>query len=148
MDGHLNVKFHSSIYDTWNVTTWRRKFLRSPKYGSMFSGRHCLTWKRLECSPVLRWLDIRWPPFSPLMPHILVCFWRDSPPWGRASSFTRILGHTQRRTIIGGNPLDEWSARRRDLYLTTHIQHSQQTSVPPVGIELTISAGEVPQTYA
>jgi len=52
MDGHLNVKFHSSIYDTWNVTTWRRKFLRSPKYGSMFSCRHCLTWKRLECSVV------------------------------------------------------------------------------------------------
>jgi len=30
------------------------------------------------------------------------------------------LDHTQRRTTFGGTPLDEWSARRRDLYLTTH----------------------------
>ena len=29
------------------------------------------------------------------------------------------LDHTQRRTTIGRTPLDEWSARRRDLYLTT-----------------------------
>ena len=28
--------------------------------------------------------------------------------------------HTQRRTTVGRTPLDEWSARRRDLYLTTH----------------------------
>ena len=37
-----------------------------------------------------------------------------------ASSFTRFLDHTQRRTTLGRTPLDEWSARRRDLYLTTH----------------------------
>jgi hypothetical protein len=46
----------------------------------------------------------------------LVCFWRDSPKWGRASSFTRFLDHTQRRTTVGRAPLDVWSARRRDLY--------------------------------
>ena len=45
-------------------------------------------------------------------------------------------------------PLDEWSARRRDLYLTTHNTHNRQTSMPPVGFEPTISAGERPQTYA
>jgi hypothetical protein len=28
--------------------------------------------------------------------------------------------HAQRRTTIGRPPLDEWSALRRDLYLTTH----------------------------
>ena len=43
-------------------------------------------------------------------------------------------------------PLDEWSARRRDLYLTTHDTHNRQTSMPPVGFEPTISAGERPQT--
>ena len=32
--------------------------------------------------------------------------------------------------------------------LTDHTQHSQQTSMPPVGFELTISAGERLQTYA
>ena len=47
-----------------------------------------------------------------------------------------------------GLPLDEWSARRRDLYLTTHNTHNRQTSMPPVGFEPTISVGERQQTYA
>jgi hypothetical protein len=38
---------------------------------------------------------------------LFVCFWRDSPQWARASSFTRVLGHTQRRTTFGRTPLDE-----------------------------------------
>jgi len=37
-----------------------------------------------------------------------------------ASSFLRFLDHTQRRTTVGRTPLDAWSARHRDLYLTTH----------------------------
>ena len=47
-------------------------------------------------------------------------FGTTAPQWTRASSFTRFLDHTQRRTTVGRTPLDEWSARRRDLYLTTH----------------------------
>jgi len=35
------------------------------------------------------------------------CFWRDNPQWARASSFTRFLDHTQRRTTVGRTPLDE-----------------------------------------
>jgi hypothetical protein len=65
-----------------------------------------------------------------------------------ASSFLMFIDHTQRRATVGRNPLDEWSARRRDLYLTTHNTHNTQTSMPPVGFELTISAGGLPQTYA
>ena len=34
--------------------------------------------------------------------------------------FLMFLDHTQRRTTVGRTPLDERSARRRDLYLTTH----------------------------
>ena len=64
-----------------------------------------------------------------------------------ASSFLRFLDHTQRHTTVGRTPLDEWSARRRDLYLTTHNTH-RQAFMPPVGFEPTISAGERPQTYA
>ena len=30
--------------------------------------------------------------------------------------------------------MDEWSIRRRDLYLTIHNIHNRQTSMPPVGI--------------
>ena len=44
--------------------------------------------------------------------------------WARAPSFTTFLDHTQRRTTVGITPLDEWSARRRDLYLTTHNRHT------------------------
>ena len=56
--------------------------------------------------------------------------------------------HTQRRITVGRTFLDEWSARHRDHYLTTHNTQNIQTSVPPVGFEPTISAGERPQTYA
>jgi len=43
--------------------------------------------------------------------------------------------------------MDEWLARRKDLYLTTHNTRDRQTSMPPVEFEPT-SAGEGPQTYA
>ena len=36
-----------------------------------------------------------------------------------ASSRTRFLDHIKLRATVGRTPLDEWSARRRDLYLTT-----------------------------
>jgi hypothetical protein len=36
-----------------------------------------------------------------------------------------------RHTTVGSTPLDEWSARRRDLYLATHNSHKRQTSMPP-----------------
>ena len=73
-------------------------------------------------------------------------FCRNSPQWAGASSLTRFLNHT-RRTTVGRTPLDEWSARRRDLHLTTHNTHNRQTSMPQAGFEPTISAGERPQTY-
>jgi len=63
-----------------------------------------------------------------------------------ASSLTRFLDHTQRRTTVGRTPLDELSARPRDFYMTTHNTHDRQTSMFPVGFEPTISAGERPQT--
>ena len=75
-------------------------------------------------------------------------FWSNSPQWARASSFLRFLDHTQRHITVGRTPLDEWSARRRDLYLTTHNTHKRQTYVHLVGFESTIPASERPQTYA
>jgi hypothetical protein len=59
--------------------------------------------------------------------------------------FLMFLDHTQRRTTVGRTPLDEWSARRRDLYLTTNDTHNRQISMPPVRFEPKISAGERPQ---
>jgi len=77
------------------------------------------------------------------------CFWRDSPQWAMASSFTRFLDHTQRRTIVG----KESSGRvirssQRNLPDNTHNTHNRQTSMTPMEFEPTISAGELPQTYA
>jgi hypothetical protein len=83
-----------------------------------------------------------YPPYE-----VLVCFWRDSLQWARASSFTRFLDHTKRRTIVGRTSLEEWSASRRDLYLTTHNTHNRQTSMSSVGFEPTISAAKRSQTY-
>ena len=45
---------------------------------------------------------------------------------------------TLRHTILGRTPLDESSARRRDLYLTTY---------PPAGFEPAIPTSERPQTH-
>ena len=59
------------------------------------------------------------------------CVWSHSGP------------HTVCRT-----PLDEGSARRRDLYLTTHNIHKRQTSTPSAGFETAIPASEWPQTHA
>ena len=56
------------------------------------------------------------------------------PNWGMVSSFLRFLDYTQRRTTVGKTPLEEWSARRRDLYLTTHNPHNRQTSMLSGGI--------------
>ena len=55
------------------------------------------------------------------------------------------LDHTRRRSTVGRTPLDEWSARRRELYLTTHDTYNRQISMSPVGFKPTISAGERPQ---
>ena len=43
--------------------------------------------------------------------------------------------------------MDEWSARRKDLYLTTQNTQKRQTSVLPVGFEPTIAASERPQLH-
>ena len=39
-----------------------------------------------------------------------------------------------RYTTVGRTPLDEWSARRRDLYLITHSTHKRYTYIPLGGI--------------
>ena len=50
---------------------------------------------------------------------VFVCLFltKQPPQWAMASSFTRFLDHTQRRTTVGRTPLDEWSARRSYIYV-------------------------------
>jgi hypothetical protein len=44
--------------------------------------------------------------------------------------------------------MDEWSARRKDLYLTTRNTHKKRTFMLPVGFDPTIPESEWPQTRA
>jgi len=77
-----------------------------------------------------------------------LCFWSHIAQCASVISFTKFLDHIQQCTTVGRTPLDEWSAHRRELYLTTYNSHSRETSMPPVGFEPSVSAGEWPQTYA
>jgi len=55
---------------------------------------------------------------------------------------------TLRHTTVGRTPLEKWSARRRDLYLTTHNTHNRQTYMLPTGFEPMVPASKRPQTQA
>ena len=70
--------------------------------------------------------------------HWIFFLWRIDPRWAMASSLLKFLDHKQRRTTIDRTPLDEWSARRRDLYMTTHNTHYRRTFTSAVGSEPTI----------
>jgi len=67
---------------------------------------------------------------------------RTRPPQCRGFMIT--LSHT----TLGRTPLDEWSAPRRDLYLTIHNTRNRQTSILPAGFEPIVPASERPQTHA
>jgi hypothetical protein len=56
------------------------------------------------------------------------------------------LNDTHTHTVRG-TPLDEGSAHRRDLYMTTHKIHKRRTFMSPAGIEVAIPASERPQTH-
>ena len=56
--------------------------------------------------------------------------WCCDPTQVMASSFLRFLDHTLWRITVSRTPLDEWSARRRDLYLTTHNTHTTNIRAP------------------
>jgi hypothetical protein len=56
--------------------------------------------------------------------------------------------HSIKLTTIGRTPLDEGSARRGNLYLTTHNTHNRHPCRRQDGFEPTIPASELPQTHA
>ena len=83
-------------------------------------------------------------------PHVL---WQISPPNAQhpllghglflPRGFTIILRHI----TLGMTPLDEWSARRKVIYLTTQNTHKRQTSMFPAGFELVIPTSEQTQIH-
>jgi len=77
----------------------------------------------------------------------LVFFLAQQPPVGQGVLIQEVSrSHTH--ITVGRTPLDEWSSRRRDLYLKIHNTHNRQTPMPPVGFKPTVSASERPQTDA
>jgi hypothetical protein len=107
-------------------------------------------------------LSICYPPPFPMVQR--------SPLWARSSSLSRLYDRTQahhnRKDFSGWvispsqrplwmsdqpvaeTSLDEWSVRRRDLYLTKHISLTRQTSsTPPAGFEPTLPASDRPRTH-
>jgi len=56
-------------------------------------------------------------------------FLAQQPPVGQGLLIHEVSRSNSRRTTVGRTPTDEWSARRRDLYLKTHNTHNRQTSM-------------------
>jgi hypothetical protein len=71
--------------------------------------------------------------------------WRNSPSGPRSPHYRGFM-ITLRHTTLGRTPLDEWSARRTDIYMKT--QNTHNTQAPPGGLEPTIPASERSQTHA
>ena len=86
----------------------------------------------LPCNSVVRRLSVALCETGSLQPH--------SPhplPVGQGLLIHEV-SRSHWHTTFGRTPLDEWSARRRDLYLTIHNTHNRE--------EPTVSANERPQT--
>ena len=80
--------------------------------------------------------------------YIYIFFHGAAAPSGPGPPHYRSFMITIRHNTLGRIPLGEWSARRRDVYLTTHNTHNRQTSMPPVGFESTVPASARPHTHA
>jgi hypothetical protein len=79
---------------------------------------------------------------SPLISHINFFF---LPMALRTGGFAiTLIEHT----TLDRTPLDEWSNRRRDLYLTTYNTHKSQTSMFPAGFEPIIPSSKRPKIGA
>ena len=73
--------------------------------------------------------------------HLVGFYYKNTPPlWGSSITLSR--------TTFVRTPLDEWSACRRDLYLTRHNTQKRETSVPAAKFKLAFPASESPQTHS
>ena len=78
----------------------------------------------VRCEYFFMWL---WIKTVPCFPHGATA------PSGPGSPHYRGFAITLMHNTLGRNSLDEWSARRRDLYLTTHTTHKRQTDIHAPG---------------
>ena len=82
---------------------------------------------------------------------VLIKFLSSTAPSGSGSphcrGFNITYTHTHTHTL-DRTPLDGWSHRRSDLYMTIHNTDNRQTSMPPAGFEPAVTASRLPQIYA
>ena len=91
-----------------------------------------------------RWVDVMCLVKQWLFFFFLLCRYSPSGPW---PPHYRCFTITLRHTTVGRTPLDEWSARCRNFYMTTHNTHKTQISVTPGGFEPAIPTSEWRQNH-
>jgi hypothetical protein len=98
--------------------------------------------------------DVKWTTHRRLVPKssisrdLTIFFMPQQPLVGQGLLIAEVSRSHFRHTTLGRTPLDNWSARRRDLYLTTYNTHKRQTSMSPTRFEPAILASERPQAHA
>ena len=122
---------------TFSYTTLRKKYFKPEKkerkvlkFCPNLNFTLCYVWARSCCVAM----------FNVFLP------WRNIPSRPRPLHYRGFM-ITLRHTKLGRTILDESSARRRDLYLTTHNTHNRQTSMPPTGFQPMIPASKWPQNH-
>jgi hypothetical protein len=73
--------------------------------------------------------------------HVPLLYGSTAPIWP-GPPHCRGFTITLRNATFGRTPLDEWSARRRDPYITTHNTHNRHTPTPPTGFKPAIPESE------
>jgi hypothetical protein len=61
--------------------------------------------------------------------YICFCFLSRQPPMGRGVLIQEVSRLHTTLTTLGRTPLDKWSARRRDIHLTTYTHPSKKTKL-------------------
>jgi hypothetical protein len=79
---------------------------------------------------------------------IVFFLWHLDPTPGHGLPFWGFVITFIEHNTLGRGSLDEWSARHRNLYPTTHNTHKRQTSMPPAGFEPTVPTSEWSHTQA
>jgi hypothetical protein len=108
--------------------------IKCVRYIVLYIPNYTASYTRLESSPVPLWetqisrLDLC--VYTVAQIYFPPPQWRKSPEWARAFLLSRLHDHTITHTTVSRTLLDEWSARRRDLYLTTHNSHQETVHVP------------------
>jgi hypothetical protein len=137
------IRLHS-IAGVITVKWWIGKDFKGKDYG--FSGVHSCSCSYLEGLRQNNKIDVTIPGEIQTVVSRFYLYGATAPS-GSGPPHYRGFTITLKHATLGRSPLDEWSARRRDVYLTTHNTHKRQTSMPQTGFEPTIPASKRLQTH-